>query len=72
MNIGERKEKEDREANNYRLLNTENKSRVDGGRWGQGEWTLRRALAGMTTGCCMLSVVSLSSTPETIITLYVN
>ena len=44
-----------REANHKRLLNTENKLRVDG-EWEGGEsgwWVLRRAPVGMSTGCCM-------------------
>ena len=44
----------EKEANRKRLLNTENKLRVDGGAWGRGEndeWALRRALVGMSTGC---------------------
>ena len=41
-----------REANYKRLLNTENKLRVDG-REGNGQWALRRALVGMSNGCCM-------------------
>ena len=38
-----------------RFLNTDNKLRVDGwqGRRGNGWWALRRALVGMSTGCCM-------------------
>ena len=45
-----------RETNHKRLLNTENKLRVDGGRWGRGKngrWALSRLLVGMSTGCCM-------------------
>ena len=43
------KTKTEREANHKRLLNTENKLRVDAG-GGSGWWALRRAL-GMSTGC---------------------
>ena len=52
---GEKKLQRGREANQRRLLNTENKLRVDGG-WGRGEsggWALRRAPVGMSTGCCI-------------------
>ena len=52
---GEKKLQRGRKANHKRLLNTEKKLRVDGG-WEGGEselWALRRALAGMSTGCCM-------------------
>ena len=44
-----------KEANHKRLLNTENKRRVDGGsgRGESGRWAWRRALVGMSTGCCM-------------------
>ena len=44
-----------RKVNHKRLLNTENKLRVDGA-WGRGEsgwWASRRAPVGMSTGCCM-------------------
>ena len=42
-----------REANHKRLLNTENKLRVDEGFGERGKWVmaLRRALVGMSTGC---------------------
>ena len=56
--MGEEKGKKqfqtEREANHKRLLNTENKLRVDGcgGSGGRGK-RLRRALVGMSTGCCM-------------------
>ena len=44
-----------REANHQRLLNPENKLRVDGGqgRGENGRWAWRRAPVGMSTGCCM-------------------
>ena len=45
----------DREANHEKHLNAENKLKVHGG-LGKGEngwWALRRALVGMSTGCCM-------------------
>ena len=46
------------EANNKRLLNTENKLRVAGGCYVAGGgtkwvWALRKALTGMRTGCYM-------------------
>ena len=40
-----------------KLLNTENNLRVDApvgaGKGENGWWALRRALVGMSTGCCM-------------------
>ena len=43
-----------RQANHKKLLNTENKLRVDGG-GERGKWVMgiERALVGMSTGCCM-------------------
>ena len=55
MEEGKEKKKLGREPNHKRLLNTEKKLKVDGG-WKGGEsglWALRRALVGMSTGCCM-------------------
>ena len=52
---GKKKLQRGREANNKRLVNTENQLRVDR-RWGRGEsgwWALRRAPVGMSTGYCM-------------------
>ena len=52
---GEKKLQRGKEANHKRLLNTENKLRVDG-EWGRGEsgwWALKRALVGMSTGYCI-------------------
>ena len=46
----------DREANHKRLLNRTNWGLWRGGGWGDrlnGWWALRRALVGMSTGCCM-------------------
>ena len=49
--------REERERNHKRPLMIENTLRVDGGRWVgdglDGEWVLRRALVGMSTGHCI-------------------
>ena len=44
-----------KDVNRKRILNTENKLRINGRGWreGSGWWALRRALVGMSTGCCM-------------------
>ena len=81
MNVGEGKEKYDkkteRETNDKRLLNTENKLRVDGGVLGGGRWA--KWVMGIKEGTCWdkhwllyVSDESLNSIPEIIITLYAN
>ena len=61
--------KTEKEANHERLLSTENKVGVAGGEVGgeglDGGWALRRALVGMSIGCCREVMKSLGSTPET-------
>ena len=55
MNMGKGRKNEiqaEWKANPERLLTTENKLRVDGS-GENGWWALRRALAGMSTGCYM-------------------
>ena len=68
--------KTEREANHKRLLSTENEMGVAGGEVGgeglDGGWALRRALVGMSTGCCREVMKSLGSTPETNTILSVN
>ena len=75
MGRGKKKEGEG-ETNHKRLFTTENKLRVDGGRWvgGWAKWVM-----GIKEGTCYdeqwvlyVSDESLNSTPETDITLYVN
>ena len=81
MNIGEGKEKShkvktEREANHKRVLNTGNKLRVAGGvlgggwaKWGMG---IKEGPCGDEPWVLYISDESVNSTPETIITLYVN
>ena len=59
---GGKKLQRGREANHKRLVRTENKLRVYGA-WGRGEsgwWAGRRALVGMSTGCCMETNLSIN------------
>ena len=79
MNIGEGKKKirqKQREANHKRCLNTKSKLKAAGGGLGGGwvKWVM-----GIKEGTCWqehwvlyVSDESLNSTPETVITLYVN